>query len=107
LATGDIRRGELYEDGRFDENIGGALDCGGLDVGVYFFSQAVTAEEAEEEAEFVLDRLKGYDISYPVVFDWEVLGLSSAAAPTGWIPMRCAAAPRRSAQRLRKRASRR
>lgn len=43
----------------------------GLDVGVYFFSQAVNVQEAIEEAEFVLERIREYDISLPVVFDWE------------------------------------
>ena len=40
-------------------------------MGVYFFSQAVTEEEAREEAAFVLDALEGKTIAYPVVFDWE------------------------------------
>ena len=40
-------------------------------MGVYFFSQAVTEEEAREEAAFVLDALEGKTITYPVVFDWE------------------------------------
>ena len=62
--------GGLYEDDRFRENLEGAM-AAGLDVGVYFFSQAVTEEEAREEARFVLERLEGYDITYPVVFDWE------------------------------------
>lgn len=35
-------------------------------------------EEAAEEAEFVLEYLDGYDLTYPVVFDWEVIGTESA-----------------------------
>lgn len=62
--------GGIYEDERARENIQGALDAG-LDVGVYFFSQAVTVEEAQEEAQFVLDFIQAYDITYPVVYDWE------------------------------------
>jgi len=69
--------GGIYPDSCFDSNIKGALDAG-LEVGVYFFSQAITVEEALEEAEFVLTRLEGYHITYPVVFDWEVIGKSSA-----------------------------
>jgi GH25 family lysozyme M1 (1,4-beta-N-acetylmuramidase) len=42
-------------------------------VGVYFFSQAITPEEAVEEAEFVLQRIRGYNITMPVVFDWEYI----------------------------------
>jgi len=39
--------------------------------GVYFFSQAVNKEEAEEEAQFVLERIRDYDIKGPVVYDTE------------------------------------
>ena len=49
-------------------------------MGVYFFSQAVSPEEAEEEARFVLDLLEGCDITGPVVFDWE--NISSGPART-------------------------
>ena len=62
--------GELDEDDCFQEHMEGAL-AAGLDVGVYFFSQALTPEEAEEEAEYVLDKISDYSITYPVVFDWE------------------------------------
>lgn len=62
--------GKLDLDDCFLSHIQGALDAG-LKVGVYFFSQALTEEEAIEEAEFVLTWLEGYEISYPVVFDWE------------------------------------
>ena len=31
----------------------------------------MTPEEAVEEAEYVLNWIEGYDIRYPVVFDWE------------------------------------
>ena len=71
--------GQLYEDTNFEENIEGALDAG-LDVGVYFFSQAISVEEAREEAAYLLERIAPYDITYPVVFDWEVIGKSNARA---------------------------
>ena len=38
---------------------------------MYYFSQAVTVEEAREEAAYVLEQIAPYPISYPVVFDWE------------------------------------
>lgn len=63
-------QGGIYEDTYARANLQGALDAG-LDVGVYFFSQAVTVEEAIEEANVVLDLIKDYEITYPVVFDWE------------------------------------
>lgn len=62
--------GTLCEDDNFYSNINGAKSAG-LSVGVYFFSQATTPEEAIEEAEFVLDMLSDYDVELPVFFDWE------------------------------------
>jgi len=65
-------KGLLQMDSRFAENIQGALDAG-LEVGVYFFSQAVNTWEAEEEADFVLQAIESYPVTYPVVFDWEFI----------------------------------
>ena len=62
--------GKLYLDERFEENLTGA-QAAGIRVGVYFFSQAITPAEAEEEAELLLDALDGRDLEMPVVFDWE------------------------------------
>ena len=69
--------GSMNLDRNFTANLEGAI-AAGLDVGVYFFSQAITVKEAAEEAEFVLEYLDGYDLTYPVVFDWEVIGIESA-----------------------------
>lgn len=65
-------QGALQMDERFRENMDGAL-AAGLDVGVYFFSQATSVLEAEEEADFVLSAVRGYPIKYPVAFDWEFI----------------------------------
>lgn len=62
--------GDLFIDSRFDEYAKGAADAG-INVGVYFFSQSVNAEEAAEEARFVVNTLKDYEITYPVAYDWE------------------------------------
>lgn len=62
--------GKLVIDEFADNNIRGALDAG-LDVGVYFFSQALNVEEAKEEAAFVLDAVKDYKLTMPIVYDWE------------------------------------
>ena len=62
--------GSINKDAYFDQNIQGAL-ANGLQVGVYFYSQAVTPEEAREEAYQLLAWISGYPITYPVVFDWE------------------------------------
>lgn len=69
--------GELMQDTRFTEYIQGARSAG-LDVGIYFFSQAINSQEALEEAEFVLSMIEGYDIDYPVVFDWEYISTDEA-----------------------------
>lgn len=62
--------GELYEDDNFIENIEGARSAG-LRVGAYFFSQAVTVEEARAEADFVLSMLEERELDLPIFFDWE------------------------------------
>ena len=64
--------GQLSLDDNFVENIEDAIDAG-LDIGVYFYSQAVTLEEATQEANFVVQNLAPYKehINYPVAFDME------------------------------------
>ncbi len=62
--------GALYADERFAENVDGAK-AAGLATGVYFFSQAVTPDEAREEADFVLGLLAGRPLDLPVAFDHE------------------------------------
>ncbi len=62
--------GNISLDERFYENIKGA-QAAGLDVGVYFFSQAINEEEALEEANFVIEHLSGYELQLPVVYDPE------------------------------------
>lgn len=54
----------------FDANAKNAA-AAGLDVGVYIYSYATSIEMAEEEADFVLNLIKDYKISYPVAFDLE------------------------------------
>ncbi|MCM1326193.1 MAG: Ig-like domain-containing protein [Bacteroidales bacterium] len=66
-------QGSLVDDSKFATNIKGAT-AAGLKVGVYFFTQAVDQVEAVEEASMVLERIKGYTISYPVFLDVEPSG---------------------------------
>ena len=73
--------GGIYTDDYFEKNIRGALNAG-LKVGVYFFSQALDAGEAAEEAAFVLEQIRPYEITMPVVFDWEIVGGSDARTYT-------------------------
>lgn len=63
--------GNLNVDSYFERNLNGAKDAG-LDVGVYFYSQAITPQEAVEEAELVLELLDGEQLDLPIVFDWEL-----------------------------------
>ena len=65
--------GTIVQDQYFNDNMKGALE-NGLYVGVYFFSTAITEEEAIQEAEFVLECCKEYDIKYPIVYDFEYFG---------------------------------
>lgn len=62
--------GDLYLDEFYETNLAGA-EAAGLDCGIYFFSQAITPEEAIEEADFVLEHLRGARIAYPIAFDSE------------------------------------
>ena len=68
-----MTEGGLYTDEYAQTYYEGASAVG-LKVGAYVFSQAVTVEEAVEEAEFVLDQVKNWDIQMPLVFDWEYTG---------------------------------
>lgn len=70
LGIRGATEGKLILDETYKDNIEGASE-NKIDVGVYFFTQALNREEAVEEAEFVLENIEGYDISYPIVLDVE------------------------------------
>ena len=65
--------GSLIEDPNFLMNIRGAK-AAGLDVGVYFFTQAINEVEAVEEASMVIALCDGYELDYPVMIDSEGAG---------------------------------
>lgn len=65
--------GSLVVDPYFEQNIKGAAE-NGIDVGVYFFTQATNEREAVEEASIVMKLVQGYDITYPVFIDTEGAG---------------------------------
>ncbi len=65
--------GQIVLDDTFAKNIKGAK-AAGIDVGVYFFTQAISTAEAKQEANFVLKQLKGYSLEMPVYFDIENSG---------------------------------
>ncbi len=69
--------GQILLDENFEANIMGANEAG-IDVGVYFFSQAITVEEAAEEAAFVVQNLVNRKVAYPIVFDMEYINNDTA-----------------------------
>ena len=77
LGIRGYKEGVISEDDNFEYNIENALK-NDVAVGVYFFTQATSVQEAEEEAEFVLDKIKDYDVTYPVVLDVEEISNSNA-----------------------------
>ena len=71
--------GLLVKDDRFEDNIRGALQ-NGIAVGVYFVTQAISVEEAVEEAQFVMENIWPYNVTWPIVLDIE--DAASATART-------------------------
>ncbi len=63
--------GELNEDADFRTNMKKANKAGMM-CGAYFFSQALNEAEAVEEAEYLLDLVKRYDVEMPLVIDYEL-----------------------------------
>ena len=70
LGRRGYTEGNIYLDNYYYENVSG-VQSEGMPFGVYFFSQAITEDEAIEEANFAIKHLSGSGISYPVVFDHE------------------------------------
>ena len=66
------KSGTNNKDEMFDVNVTGAREAG-IEVGVYYFSEAVNREEGIEEAQYVLDMVKGYDITQPIIIDTELI----------------------------------
>ena len=66
--------GEIEMDPYFYDNIEEAI-LYDIDVGVYFYSYARSVKEAEGQAKYVMNALKGYDITMPIAFDWENFGI--------------------------------
>lgn len=64
--------GNIQADALAQENYLGAR-AAGLQVGAYFFSQAVSAREALDEADFLLDAIRDWELEMPVVYDWEYI----------------------------------
>ena len=65
--------GAVVKDAWFDNNIKGA-SANGIDVGLYYFSQAINAREAVQEASTCIALAEGYKIKYPIFIDTETSG---------------------------------
>ncbi len=66
----DKDTGALAEDPYFSQNASGAANVG-MPIGLYFFSQAITVEEAKEEARWLISKAQQYKIAFPLVMDFE------------------------------------
>ena len=71
--------GTLVEDSQFKNHIEGALQAG-LDCGVYFFTEAVNYEEGVEEAKYVLDQIRPYQLTQPIIVDTEKINAEGVRA---------------------------
>ena len=65
------KAGKLVEDEYAQKNLKGATEAG-LPIGAYFFSQALSIEEADEEIKFMLKILGDYELDMPIILDWEI-----------------------------------
>lgn len=72
-------QGVLAVDDYAHANYQGASEAG-IKVGAYFFSQAISPEEAEEEANYLLNIIKDWHVEMPVVYDWEFIDENSRTA---------------------------
>ena len=62
--------GDYYLDSKFERNIKGFNEVG-IPVGLYFYSYADSIEKAKDDAKWVIEQIKDYDIDLPIAFDWE------------------------------------
>lgn len=70
LGTQKALDKESVMDEYFEKNIKGALD-NDIKVGIYYFSYANDINDAKEQASWVLDKIKDYNIELPISLDWE------------------------------------
>lgn len=61
---------EYIIDPYYEKNIEGAL-ANNIEVGIYFYSYATDAKEGKKQAEYVLENIKDYNVTFPIAFDWE------------------------------------
>ena len=71
--------GTLYSDSMAQAYYEGAKEQGLL-IGAYFFSQAITTQEAREEARYALQLVSSWELDLPLVIDWEYVGEDARTA---------------------------
>ena len=74
--------GKLATDKNFKANIAAAC-AAGVDVGVYFVTQAISEAEAREEARYTMDLVKGYKLTLPIFIDSEDANNGAGRADSG------------------------
>ena len=70
------KAGRMVEDEFVQDNLKEATEVG-LPIGAYFFSQALSIAEADEEIEFMLQILGDYKLDLPIILDWEIPGVEN------------------------------
>ena len=63
--------GKLVEDEYIQQNLRQTQEVD-MPIGAYFFSQALTIKEVDEEIDFMLKVLGDYKLHMPIVLDWEI-----------------------------------
>ncbi|MBE6720396.1 MAG: hypothetical protein E7571_07055 [Ruminococcaceae bacterium] len=76
-------KGSIGKDKLF-ETYYNAARAQGLDIGVYFYSQALNESEAKVEANYTLERIKGLKMDLPVYYDYEFAGVSDGRLDKAW-----------------------
>ena len=73
VGRGDGIGKDYVLDDKFERNIKGFNEVG-IPVGVYFYSNANSREDAEKEANWILKKIKKYKVDLEIVYDWENWG---------------------------------
>jgi len=64
--------GAIYDDTLFETHYKNFAATKKVKIGYYFYSQAINEEEAIEEAQYVLDNIKGKQCDFPIYWDTEL-----------------------------------
>ena len=73
VGRGDGIGKDYVLDDKFERNIKGFNEVG-IPVGVYFYSNANSVEDATKEAKWMMKQIKNYKVDLEIVYDWENWG---------------------------------